>query len=802
MNRQAKKTFYEQFSVAFSKPQLWEKCRELSRILPTATSNELHVVFSQLCGDIFGYSAGGVGYGWNLASLCRTSSSGISGLSHNYRDFHASLSFLGSSGPFWDVIHRLMPGHLYEFPVSQLPPNSSKNLASQSSVALTAFEYYLYHFASLLVRRQRQNLAPTNINVNSASDTLFPLLFEDYLACFLPIDPALQSKLFTQPFHPTTASSQQQQTASQSTLSTTTSTRPSLFRKDFSPRFKLDEPRQDLRMRAQETNNTSPSSNETWRSDTLVKIIVMFWIEGYAGDEGGLNDSLNNSGGGMDYVSASLRVASTLPSAELMRVVRMFIKHAHYFANVCQQGSVFLPATMKVDIFGTRMNKALLLAFLARSIDHWPYDASFRLVLETWLSYVQPWRYLCLNDTEDVEAASKMDSVKFSPFIGDNYMFYTNLLAKVLRRFQRLDLGSSKNAFMLFRVFKVFAQDNLFACIKNVAVSQGYGLQQAKESQDIFSPEFKDLMAQLMLTALNSINTEKKRQIAANDGKSNNKTTGQTAAGLGSILTSIADFINGGSTSGSSDSETAESEKTIQHLTYVTEKVADIFDLSDIIVDFKASTAADLCTNPNNLDSIAAAADETDCLAFGLSPIQRRGLLYKRFKPDGKYRGNPDLLPIRSDEVAFLVRLLHKISVRINTKWAGKIEDFYNRGDFFGSIFREVAMGPTTYWAHIDQLDSSLNQSRNTSIHGQAKQGVKLAPRIVLRPLGSHMAVTYLFVFFLLSTMLFGKSWIGSALVLLFMTVLFFGTKALLSPSPIEPPTQDQSLLLLSECFS
>ena len=33
---------------------------------------------------------------------------------------------------------------------------------------------------------------------------------------------------------------------------------------------------------------------------------------------------------------------------------------------------------MKIDIFGSRSNKNLLLAFLARSIDHWPYDASFR----------------------------------------------------------------------------------------------------------------------------------------------------------------------------------------------------------------------------------------------------------------------------------------------------------------------------------------------------------------------------------------------------------------------------------------
>jgi hypothetical protein len=32
----------------------------LSRILPLASPNELHVVFPQICGDVFGYGAGGM----------------------------------------------------------------------------------------------------------------------------------------------------------------------------------------------------------------------------------------------------------------------------------------------------------------------------------------------------------------------------------------------------------------------------------------------------------------------------------------------------------------------------------------------------------------------------------------------------------------------------------------------------------------------------------------------------------------------------------------------------------------------
>ena len=88
-----------------------------------------------------------------------------------------------------------------------------------------------------------------------------------------------------------------------------------------------------------------------------------------------LNYKLFHSFGFIYYVSASIKVASSLASAEQMRVVRMFIKHSHYFANACHQGSVYLPAAMKVDIFSSKMNKILLCAYFGKAIDHWPYDA-------------------------------------------------------------------------------------------------------------------------------------------------------------------------------------------------------------------------------------------------------------------------------------------------------------------------------------------------------------------------------------------------------------------------------------------
>ena len=112
------------------------------------------------------------------------------------------------------------------------------------------------------------------------------------------------------------------------------------------------------------------------------------------------------------------------------------------------------------------------------------YHRSFRLVMETWLSYIQPWRYLNNNNgVPEDENAIKMDPGRFSNFVSDNYMFYTKLLSKVLRRFQRLEISSPKNAFMLFRVLKVISQENLFPCIKSAAMAQGHLLQRHDKSK-------------------------------------------------------------------------------------------------------------------------------------------------------------------------------------------------------------------------------------------------------------------------------------------------------------------------------
>ena len=56
-----------------------------------------------------------------------------------------------------------------------------------------------------------------------------------------------------------------------------------------------------------------------------------------------------------------------------------------------------------------------------------------------------------------------------------------------------------------------------------------------------------------------------------------------------------------------------------------------------------------------------------------------------------RYVGNPDLIPIRTDEFGFLVRLLHKISSNINDRYGDSINDVYQRRSPAGAICRQVS---------------------------------------------------------------------------------------------------------------
>lgn len=114
------------------------------------------------------------------------------------------------------------------------------------------------------------------------------------------------------------------------------------------------------------------------------------------------------------------------------------------------------------------MMNAHMCTFLRLIIARWPLDSSFSVVLELWLSYIQPWRYIHSRPMgAEYPQATLPIPRRFEPFIVDNIVSYTQIYAQLLTLFERLDFSSLKNVAMLYRLVKVFGQSNLAELLKH-----------------------------------------------------------------------------------------------------------------------------------------------------------------------------------------------------------------------------------------------------------------------------------------------------------------------------------------------
>lgn len=94
-------------------------------------------------------------------------------------------------------------------------------------------------------------------------------------------------------------------------------------------------------------------------------------------------------------------------------------------------------------------------------------------------------------------------------------------------------------------------------------------------------------MAELLITSLKILEGEKIRK-KDNSAAAAEKKKKEEAAGITTILNAIGDFVNGGPSVELADTEKTEQEKVAQHLTFVTEKLALLFNLDQVMKDFSS----------------------------------------------------------------------------------------------------------------------------------------------------------------------------------------------------------------------
>ncbi|XP_013925565.1 PREDICTED: sphingomyelin phosphodiesterase 4-like isoform X2 [Thamnophis sirtalis] len=428
-----------------------QRCHDLITIIEDFPAKELHAVFPWLVENIFG-SLDGVISGWNLRCLQGRT---------NYTEYNVALDFLSPGGPMMKLVYKLQAEeYRYEFPVShlpgpvktsiqerilpecslyhnkvQFPPTGGLNL----NLILNPYEYYMFCFAiSLLTQRGISSTCPI-----SMSNSAYFILVDRYLKWFLPIEgsvppipssepggvvPSPAPRSPTMPFtsygmHPT-----------------------SLLKRHVAHQTSV---------------NADPASQEIWRSETLLQVFVEMWLHHYSLD---MYQKMQSP-----HIKESFK-----PTEEHVLVIRLLLKHLHAFSNSVKSEPISpsghshtaSPLEEFKRIVIPRFVQQKLYIFLQHCFGHWPLDASFRAVLEMWLSYLQPWRYAPEKQPPSAEAPPRSVSEKWEPFIQENLLLYTKLFVSFLNRALRTDLVSPKNALMVFRVAKVFAQPHLAEMIQ------------------------------------------------------------------------------------------------------------------------------------------------------------------------------------------------------------------------------------------------------------------------------------------------------------------------------------------------
>lgn len=708
---------------------LVERCRNLARLIEESSTTELQVVFSLLIDSIFGIADN---VGWNLHSIT----------TKNPQEYEALCNFLGPQGPMFSLCYKLLPDCYlkYNFPTSYLPSKIRSMLEEgvispfyldkirddqgtrvPSVLSMNPFEYYIFHFAYHLTNPWLQLQQSENVWANW--ETVYVQLAHRYLYHFLPKDNSIVLPMIG-PYVKKTPPRKLTQSPE--------------FRRDCQ---RLQTPRL-LRTSILSPGTTSPGSGvpqqqclpQVWRSETVVQVFLDFWLE-YT-ESGQLSSQLNTS-----YLTSIPRRHS-IHSGEHIRLVRAFIKTLHEFTNSAT-GDKSAMDELKRIILPSVQGK--IYTFLRKAIYHWPLDSSFRLILEAWLSFIQPWRYVPgvtytkEGKIEEEERGKIHDPGRWISFVANNLLAYTAIFQQLLPRFMRTDLVAPKNALMLFRVTKVFSQPHLAkmiceveSCMDDVGLSKGrlttnqWTSVVRQQILELEGPTYQYMpmfSSAITLQVVWFLSTIKQAHLTATSlvEALENRRRGKR------FLLSLWEFIN--CEDYSTDDISIEERRRVPLLLATSQQqLIDIFQIKledipqDAIVVDQEYHDSILSTSFCHQSQTDSSLDSSRPGTF--VPLQKDRQTCRYIE----YMGDPELQPIRTNECAFLVRSLYKLCCYINFKYRREIIRLYSKESFLGSVFRELIAPPVT-------VTTLPKRTPNGFTSGCEE---RLPPRLSLRPLANY----------------------------------------------------------------
>ncbi|XP_070945717.1 sphingomyelin phosphodiesterase 4 isoform X2 [Macaca nemestrina] len=737
-----------------------QQCQDLVKVIEDFPAKELHTIFPWLVESIFG-SLDGVLIGWNLRCLQGRV---------NPVEYGIVMEFLDPGGPMMKLVYKLQAeDYKFDFPVSYLPGPVKASIQEcilpdsplyhnkvqftptgglGLNLALNPFEYYIFFFALSLIT---QKPLPVSLHVRT-SDCAYFILVDRYLSWFLPTEGSVPPPLSSSPGG--TSPSPPPRTPAMPFASYGLH-HTSLLKRHISHQTSV---------------NADPASHEIWRSETLLQVFVEMWLHHYSLEM-------------YQKMQSPHAKESFTPTEEHVLVVRLLLKHLHAFANSLKpeqaSPSAHSHATSPLEEFKRaavpRFVQQKLYLFLQHCFGHWPLDASFRAVLEMWLSYLQPWRYAPDKQAPGSDSQPRCVSEKWAPFVQENLLMYTKLFVGFLNRALRTDLVSPKHALMVFRVAKVFAQPNLAEMIQKgeqlflepelVISHRQHRLFTAPtftgsflspwppavtdasfkvknhvyslEGQDckytpMFGPEARTLVLRLAQLITQAKHTAK--SISDQCAESPAGHSFLSWLGFSSMDT------NGSYPANDLDEMGQDSvRKTDEYLEKALEYLRQIFRLSE--AQLRQFTLALGTTQDEN-----GKKQLPDCIVgedgLILTPLGRYQIINGLRRFEIEYQGDPELQPIRSYEIASLVRTLFRLSSAINRRFAGQMAALCSRDDFLGSFCRYHLTEPGLASRHL------LSPVVRRQVAGYTR-----GPRLSLRFLGSYRTLVSLLLAFLVASL-------------------------------------------------
>ncbi|XP_071446859.1 sphingomyelin phosphodiesterase 4 [Hetaerina americana] len=793
---------------ALSKP-LHYRVEDIITVLDQCSNKELQSVYPILLESLFGTNDT---YGWNLRNVYSN---------QNPRDFDLLFRFLHPNGPIFRLCYKLIGDSYlkYDFPLSYLPGKVKQlikkgmappfyvdklQMDSQSgkpfSLALNPFELFVFNFAYFMVNPWHQRSISGVGDMGSSSCQLILYLAEEYFSHFLPCDGSHVPVCNTDANANAVRPSLPHQAAIRPVKS------PTLLRQTVLVKSGPSSPLH--------ASPTVPQQNnlEIWRSETIVQVFTDFWLDSTEPDPPTF---------GVGNLAQDL-----LPSGEHIRVIRNMIKHFHYFSNSATGDMSAMDELKRVVI---PSNQGKIYSFLRNTIHNWPLDSSFRLILETWLSYIQPWRYTdYLNKSanrfhsgENDEQERVVDRSRWLPFVAENLPSYSVIFQQLLPRFVRLDLSTPKNSQMLFRVTKVFSQINLNEMIAEMesymespqgsrgvmarvgTPSVPYALLSPAESpnataqwgtpsaqhsalfrhnrslspsdspwlrdkwcaslqqellelegpffqyQPMFGPELRNEIIKFL--GIIKLAKAAAKQVQQNLEEERRNRPGGFLSSLKSLFLGIDVELE--------EYSMEERKKVIAYLDTSFQQLCSIFQVDP-------GPGVDTCDGFQSVTKQSSFAELPKASEANLmlpSPRLRRKYC------DARYEGDPEMAPVMTIELGFLVRALRLVSSKINEKYGDEIKSLYQEDNFKGRLVRQVLSPPMTV--------------RTVSGEFELRQEyVSMPPRLSLRSLANQGVLLKMAILILLLSWAMGSGYLQGTVVFLLIWFLWLTIKALLAP--------------------